>query len=334
MVTYPEIIAQLQQGQYKPVYLLYGDEPFFIDKITDYIANNVLSEAEKGFNQTVFYGRDTDVGSIIETAKRYPMMAEKQVVIVKEAQDLKKVEGLEDYMSQPVHSTLLVLAYKYKKPDGRKKVFKHIKKNGVSFESKMIYENQMQKWITDYVHQHQRKISPKATLLISESIGTNLSLAANEIEKLFISIPKGAQIEDTTVDEVIGINKDYNNFELQRALGARNFPKAIQIATYFASHQKEHPLVMTLGILGKYFTNLVLMYFSPKSSKQDISRMIGVNPYFVDEYFSAKSNYTAQAAVKAIELIREYDLKSKGVNTGSTPAGELLKELIFKILKN
>ena len=261
MATYPDIITQLQQGQYKPVYLLYGDEPFFIDKITDYIANNVLTEAEKGFNQTVFYGRDADVGAIIETAKRYPMMSERQVVIVKEAQDLKKVEGLEDYMSQPVASTLLVLAYKYKKPDGRKKVFKHIKKNGVSFESKTIYENQMQKWITDYVHQHQRKISPKATLLIGESIGTNLSLASNEIEKLFISVPKGAQIDDSTVDEVIGINKDFNTFEFQKALGNRDAKKAMQIALYFADHQKEHPLIVTLTSLGRYYSNLILMYF-------------------------------------------------------------------------
>lgn len=334
MSTYPEIISQLQQKQYKPVYLLHGNEAFFIDKITDYISQNVLTEAEKGFNQTTFYGRDADVGAVIETAKRYPMMAEKQVVIIKEAQDLKRVDELEDYMANPVDSTILVMAFKYKKPDGRKKVFKNMKKNGVVFESKPVYENQMQKWIEDYVHQHKRKITPKATLLISEFIGTNLSLASNEIDKLFITIPEGELIEDHTISEVIGINKDFNTFELQKALGERNATKAMQIAMYFGEHQKEHPNVVTLGLLGKYFSNLVLMYFSPNATKQELARMIGVNPFFIDQYYTAKSNHTAAGAVKAVELIREYDLKSKGVNSAPIQPGDLLKELIFKILNN
>ena len=331
-LSYHEIISQLKNKQYQPLYLLYGDEPFFVDKITDYISTNVLSEAEKGFNQTIFYGRDADVGAIVETAKRYPMMAERQVVIIKEAQDLRRVDELEDYMANPVDSTVLVMAFKYKKPDGRKKVFKNMKKTGLAFESKTIYENQMQKWIEEYIHSNHRKITPKATLLISEYIGTNLSLAANEIEKLFITIPENGVIDDITVSEVIGINKDYNTFELQRAIGTRNIKKAMQIALYFADHQKEHPLVVTLSTLGRYFSNLILMYFSPNASKNDIARMIGVNPYFVDEYFTAKSNHSAGGAVKAVELIREYDLKSKGVNSGATPAGELLKELIYKLL--
>ena len=334
MATFHDIITQLQQKQYKPVYLLYGDEPFFIDKITDFIANNVLTEAERGFNQTVFYGRDTEIGAVIETAKRYPMMSEKQVVIIKEAQDLKKIEELGQYMSQPVESTILVLAYKYKKPDGRKKVFKDIKKIGVSFESKSIYENQMDRWINEYVHQHNRKISPKASLLISEYIGQNLTLASNEIEKLFISVPEGDLIEDSTVSEVIGINKDYNTFELQRAIGNRDFQKSMRIGVYLSNHQKEHPLVLTIGNLGTYFSKLLLMYFSPKASKQEIAKMIGVNPFFVDEYFTAKANNTAGGIVKSIELIREYDLKSKGVNSSGIPAGELLKELIYRLLQN
>jgi len=334
MSTYHEIISQLQQGQYKPVYLLFGQEPFFIDKITDFIAKNVLTEAEKGFNQTTFYGKDTEIGAIIETAKRYPMMSEKQVVIVREAQDLKKIEQLESYMENPVDSTILVLAFKYKKPDGRKKVFKHIKKNGEYFESKVIYDNQLDRWITEYIHQNNRKITPKGSLLIAEYIGANLSLIANEIEKIFISVPEGGQIDDVTVSEVIGINKDYNTFELQRAIGAKDFTKAMQIIIHFGNHQKEHPLPVTLSILGKYYTNLVLMYFNPQASKGDIAKMIGVNPYFVDEYFIAKNNHSAARCVKGIELIRKYDLKSKGIKSGATPAGELLKELVFKLLRN
>ncbi|MFT4755148.1 MAG: DNA polymerase-3 subunit delta [Salibacteraceae bacterium] len=332
MSTYPEIISQLQKKQYKPVYLLHGSEPFFIDKITDFIQKNVLTEAEKGFNQTVFYGRDADVGAIIETAKRYPMMAERQVVVIREAQDLKRIDELEDYMAKPVDSTILVLAFKYKKPDGRKKIFKNIKKTGIVFESKAIYENQMQKWVEEYVHQHKRNITPKATLLISEFIGPNLSLASNEIEKLFITVAEGELVEDHTVSEVIGINKDFNTFEFQKALGNRDVKKAMQIALYFANHQKEHPLTLTLTSLGRYYSNLILMYFNPKASKQDIARMIGVHPYFVDEFFTAKSNHSAAGAVKAIELIREYDLKSKGVNSAAVLPGELLKELVFKLL--
>lgn len=333
MATYPEILNQLKNKQYQPVYLLYGMEPFFIDKIADYIAENVLSDAEKGFNQTIFYGRDAQVGAIIETAKRYPMMAEKQVVIVREAQDLKQVDALEDYMANPVASTILVFAFKYKKPDGRKKVFKQMKKIGLAFESKPIYENQMQKWIEEYIHTHHRLITPKAAMLIGEYIGTNLSLASNEIDKLFITIPEGGSIDENTVSEVIGINKDFNNFEFQRALGMKDAKKAMQIAMYFGDHQKEHPLVVVLGILGKYFSNLILMYFNPKASRDQVAKMIGVSPYFVDEYFTAKSRYTAGGAVKAIELIREYDLKSKGVNSAPVPPGELLKELVIKILK-
>ncbi len=334
MKEYHEILTQLRNKQYKPVYLLYGNEAFFIDKITDFISKNVLTEAEKGFNQSIFYGRDVTAGQIVETAKRYPMMSEKQVVIIREAQDLKNLDALEDYMSQPVDSTILVLAYKYKKPDGRKKVVKEIKKNGVVFESKTIYENQMQDWVSDYVHIHKRKITPKATLLISDYIGTNLSLAANEIEKLFITIPVDGMVDDNAVSKIIGINKDYNNFELTKALGSKNELKALQIATYFANNQKEHPIVVSISILGRYYTQLMLLHFSPKSSRQDVARILGINPFFVDEYLNAKLKNSGASIAKNIELIRQYDLKSKGVGSGVTSNGELLKELVIKLLRN
>lgn len=334
MTSYQEILAQLQNKQYKPVYFLYGNEPYFTDKITDYIANNTLTEAEKGFNQTIFYGRDTEIQSIIETAKRYPMMSEKQVVIIREAQDLKNLDALESYMEKPVESTIIVLAFKYKKPDGRKKIVKHMKANGVVFESKPIYDNQMDKWINDFIHFHKRKVSPKATMLVKEHIGTNLSLAENEINKLFITIPEGEMIDEDDVSNVIGINKDYNNFELQKAVGQLNFPRAMKIVNYFAQNQKEHPMVVTLSVLGKYYTNLMLLYFNPQASKQDIARLIGVNPFFVDEYLMAKSKNPANKVANTIELIRKYDAKSKGVGSGNTRGGELLKELIYKIIKN
>lgn len=333
MATYQEIIQQLQNKDYQPLYLLYGQEAFFIDKISDYIQKNVLTEAEKGFNQTVFYGRDVEIRAVIETCKRFPMMSERQVVIIKEAQDLKNLDALEDYANQPMPSTILVLAYKYKKPDGRKKVVKSIKKNGVVFESKPIYENQMQGWISNYIHQFKRQITPNATMLIGDFIGTNLTLASNEIDKLFLTIPEGDTIDEDSVSRVIGINKDYNNFELQKALGHRNYLKSMKIANYFSQNQKEHPLVATIAVLGRYYTNLMLMHFSPQAGKGDLARMLGVNPYFVEEFMIAKSKNNGQIIARNIELIREYDLKSKGVNSGAMPSGELLKELVFKLLQ-
>ena len=312
------------------MYLLHGNEPFFTDKITDYISTNVLTEAEKGFNQTIFYGKDTEIQSIIETAKRYPMMAEKQVVIIKEAQDLKQIDKLESYMENPVESTILVFAFKYKKPDGRKKVFKSMKKHGVVFESKTIYENKLERWIEGYVHDQKRKISPKATFLVKEYIGSNLTLVANELEKIFISVPEGEQINDTVVSQVIGINKDHNIFELINSLGERDYSKAMKITIHIGDHQKENPYVLIMSQLAKFYSNIILMYFSPKASKQDLSRMLGVNPFFMDDYYTAKSNISAQAAVKAIEIIREYDLKGKGVNSAAMTPKDLLIELIYK----
>jgi DNA polymerase-3 subunit delta len=332
MKEYQDILQQLQKNEYKPLYLLYGNEAYFIDKITDYITQNALSEAEKGFNQTIYYGKDVNAGIILETAKRYPMMSEKQVVIIREAQDLKDLDDLEAYAENPVQSTILVLAYKYKKPDGRKKVVKAFKKNGVLFESKAIYENQMQDWISSYVHYNKRKISPRAIMLISEFIGTNLSLASNEMDKLFITIPEGEMIDDGAVSRVIGINKEYNNFELTKALGARDYLKAMQIATFFSDSPKEHPFIVTISILAKFYTQLMLLHFSPQISHQEAAQKIGVNPYFVDQYFTAKSKINGASVAKSIEIIREYDLKSKGVGTGSGASKGLIKELVFKLL--
>ena len=334
MSDFNKIMTQLQKKQYSPVYLLYGMEAYFIDKITDYITENVLSEAEKSFNQSVFYGRDITIGQILETAKRYPMMSEKQVVIIKEAQDLKNFEDLASYMEKPVSSTVLVIAYKYKKPDGRKKTVKNIKKTGVVFESKTIYESKMQEWVDGYIQQGKRKITPKATMLITDYIGTNLSLAANEIDKLFITVKEGETVDDETVSKIIGINKDYNDFELTKALGTKDHFKAMRIANYFSHNQKVHSIIVSISILGRFYTQIMLMHFSPGISQNEAARMLGVNPFFVKEYFTAKSNISGAAAAKNIELIRQYDLKSKGVNSGSTPHGELIKELVFKLLRN
>lgn len=332
MADFDKILSDLKLKKYAPVYLLFGAEAYFIDKITDYISKNVLTEAEKGFNQTVFYGRDADPKAIVETAKRFPMMSEKQVVIIKEAQDLKGLDYLEDYMASPAPSTILVLAHKYKKPDGRKKVIKNIKKNGVVFESKPVYENQMQGWINGYIKQHKRTIDPKANMLLCEAVGTNISIAVNEIEKLFITIKEGDMITPEVVSKGVGINHDYNNFELQNALGERNFLKAMKIADYFSQNQKTHPLVMTMPVISKLFTNIMLMYFTPGASETELSKLLGVHPFFVSQYTTAKRNYPAQKVVKIIELVSEYDLKSKGVNQGSASTGDLLKELVFKII--
>lgn len=333
MAEFDKILDDLKQKKYATIYLLYGEEAFFIDKITDFIASSVLTEAEKGFNQTVFYGRDADPRAIIETAKRFPMMAEKQVVIVKEAQDLKGIDQLEDYTEAPSPTTLLVLAHKYKKPDGRKKVVKNIKKNGIVFESKPVYENQMQSWINNYIKKQKRNIDPRAGVLLCEAVGTNISIAVNEIEKLFITVAEGEIITPEIVAKGVGINNDYNNFELQNAIGERNYVKAMKIANYFAQNQRSHPLIVTMTVLSKYFTNLMLLYFQPNTSDQEMAKILGIHPFFMSQYTQAKKNYPAPKVVTIIELLREYDLKSKGVNQGASAPGDLLKELVFKIIQ-
>jgi len=331
-MTFDQIIGNLKNKIYHPVYFLTGEEPYYIDEISDYIEKNVLSESEKEFNQSVIYGRDTHVPAIISAAKRYPMMSSHQVVIIKEAQYVDKIETMLPYIEKPLDSTLLVVNYKYKKVDGRTSFSKLLTKNGVLFESKKFYENQVPVWINDYVRQKGFRISPKATAMLTEFLGTDLSKIVNEISKLILNIPEKAEINETLVEQNIGISKDFNIFELQNAIGTRNILKANRIATYFAANPKENPMVKTVIMLFSYFTKIMIYHQLTDKSKNNVASALSVNPNFVKDYEIAARNYNLKKLIPIITLMREYDLKAKGVNNISTDDGELLREMLFKIM--
>ena len=337
-MTFEQILSDLKNKVYHPVYFLMGEEPYFIDVVTDYIAENILDESEKGFNQTILYGRDTDALTIISQAKRFPMMANHQVVIIKEAQSIRNIEDLLPYIKNPLKSTLLVICYKYKTLDKRKKFTKEVGENAILFESKKLYENQIQSWINIYLKEKGYQINPKASLLLTEFLGTDLSKIANELEKLMLNIPaesNGSALLTITaehIEENIGISKDFNNFELHNALGTRNILKANQIINYFAANPKNNPLVVTISLLYSFFSKTFAYHHIKDKSKNNVASMLKINPFFVKDYDIAAKNYNINKLTSVISHLREYDTKSKGLDNATTTDGELLKELVYKIM--
>jgi len=310
-----------------------GEEVYYIDKISDYIQDNVLSEEEKGFNQMVLYGRDVTIEDIVGHAKRFPMMADKQVVIVKEAQDLSRtIDKLVEYAKNPQPSTVLVLCYKYKSLDKRKTVYKTIKKTGLIFESKRLYDNQVPDWIRRTLSTKGYKITPKASQMLVEYLGTDLSKINNELEKLQIVLPQGTEISPLHIEKNIGISKDYNNFELLKAIGSRNSAKAFKIVNYFGDNPKDNPMVVTVSLLFNFFSRLLQLHGMNDKSPRSVTSALRVNPYFVNEYIDAASNFPMRKVSGIIAIIREFDLKSKGVNSNAVPQKDLLKELLVRIL--
>jgi len=310
-----------------------GEESFFIDKITDYIIDHALPEHERDFNQTILYGKDTDIGTIVTTARRFPMMAEKQVVVVREAQNIKNIDQLSSYVKNPLKSTILVINYKYKSLDKRKAFTKDVAQNGVLFESKKIYDNQIPDWIKKYASNLKYKVDNKAAFLLAEFLGNDLGKITNAIEKLTINITNSDTITPADIEKNIGISKDYNNFELQNALGKKDVLKANQIINYFSTNEKNHPLVVTIALLHSYFSKVLKYYFlKNKTNEKVVASSLRINPYFVKDYKLASRNYNPKKLVSIIEMLREYDLRSKGFGDTGTKQGDLLKELIFKIL--
>lgn len=328
------LVDAIRKGDLKPIYFLMGEEAYYIDKISDFIEDNVLEEAEKGFNQMVLYGRDISIDDIVSNAKRYPMMAERQVVIVKEAQDLSRtIEKLAQYAENPQPSTVLVINYKYKKLDKRKALYKAITKgDGVVFESKKLYDNQVPDWIRRVLKGQGYDISPKAAQMLVEFLGTDLSKVNNELDKLKIVLPKGTQITPEHIEENIGISKDFNNFELRKAVGERNMVKVHQIAKYFANNPKDNPMVVTVALLFNFFSQLLHLHGLADKNPRSVASALRVNPYFVNEYLTAARNYPMKKVSAVISLLREFDVKSKGVGSNAVPQGDLLKELLVKIL--
>ena len=327
-----KIVNDIKAGKLKPIYFLMGEEPYYIDRLSDYIENNVLTEEEKGFNQTVLYGRDVTVEDIVSAAKRYPMMAERQVIIVKEAQDLvKTIDKFESYASDPVPTTVLVLCYKYKTLDKRKKVTKLFEKSGLVFESKKLYDNQVGQWITRVLQAKKYSIEPKASAMLVEFLGTNLEKINNELEKLQIILPVGSTISANHIEENIGFSKDFNIFELRKAIGEKNQLKSYKIAQYFSENPKDHPLVMTTGMLFSFFVQLLQYHGLKDKNPKNVAAVLKVNPFFLKDYDVALRNYPMKKVSKIVTLLREIDVKSKGVGANALPQHELLKEMLVGI---
>lgn len=326
-----KIVNDIKSKNYKPIYFLCGEETYYIDRISDLIESSVLTEDEKSFNQVVLYGRDTTVEEIVSTAKRFPMMADYQVVIVKEAQNLSKTfDKFESYAVNPQLTTILVFAYR-DKPDGRKKIFKTIKDKGVWFESKKLYDNQVPDWIVKVLKGQNYGIGPKAAAMLSEFLGTDLAKINNELEKLKIVFPEGHIFTPKNIEENIGFSKDYNVFELKSALATRNQQKAYTIIHNFAANPKDNPLVVVSGQMFTFFAQLLQYHGLKDKSKFNAAKALGVNPFFMDEYATASKNYPMRKVSQIIEIIRDMDVKSKGVGSGSMKEADMLKELVYKI---
>lgn len=327
-----ELINGLQQKKFKPVYFFMGEEPYYIDKLSEYIEENVLDEAERGFDQLVLYGKDVSMNDVVANAKKYPMMAPMQVIVVKEAQHLKKdLAGLEAYIENPQPTTLLVFCFKYATIDKRTKLYKQLGKVGVIFESKKLYENQVADWIRRLLGGRGYNIHPKAAQLLVDFLGNDLSKISNELDKLAILLPKGTEITALHIEENIGISKDFNNFELRKALAEKDTVKAYRIINYFAQNPKDNPLVVTVTALFSFFSQVLQYHGLADHSKQNVASALKINPYFVGEYQTAAKNYPMKKASEAIALLREVDVKGKGVNSLASHH-DLLKEFLVKVL--
>ena len=332
-VTYEEIISDLKKRIFKPVYFLAGEEPYYIDLLTEHIQEKVLTEDQKAFNQIILYGEDTNIAAIIDTARRFPMMSSHQVLIIKEAQALKKLEELIMYLEKPLLSTILVFSYKYKTIDKRTKLHKILESHGVYFESPRIRDYLIPAWIERYLMNKGIKADPSASAMLTEYLGADLHKIVNELDKLIITLPPGEpQITTTLIEKNIGISKDYNIFELQKAIGERNILKANMIIHYFADNPKDNPITFSIASLFGFFSKLLTFHYLTDKSKNNVASVLKINPYFVKEYENSASKYNVAKTVQIISLLRTYDMKSKGYGDPGTEPGDLLKELVFRIL--
>ena len=334
--TYDSIMSELKAHNYRPLYYLMGDESYYIDKISDWIAENVLQPEERDFNQTVLFGSDVTAAQVADAARRYPMMAEHQVIIVKEAQNLKQTDQLEKYFKAPMPSTILVMCHKNGTVDGRKREYvKAIREAGVLFESKKLGDRELAPFIEKYLSERQVSIDPKSTQLIAESIGADLSRLTSELDKVIISLPKdGRRVTPQVVEDQIGVSKDFNTFELRKAIIERNIFKANQIVKYFDKNPKAGGLYASLPLLFNYFQNLMIAFYAPNNKSQEaVAEWLELrNSWAAKDFMTGMRNYSGMKVMQIISKIREIDAKSKGLDNPNTPPEELMKELIFYIL--
>ena len=333
--TFDSIMHDLKQRNYLPIYYLMGEESFYIDKISDYIAENVLTPEERDFNMTVMYGTDVTGKDVVEVARRYPMMSEYQVVIVKEAQKLKGLEPLEKYVEKPLASTILVFCHKYGVADRRKKVYSEMAKVGVVFESKKLRDRDLIPFIGKYLQARGASIDPKSEQIIADSIGPDLNRLTSELDKVLIALPADdKRVTPEVVERQIGVSKDFNTFELRDAIVNRNVYKANQIANYFDINPKAGSFYQILPLLFNYFQNLIIAFYCPQRGSQEaVAKWLDLkSPWAAKDYMTGMRNYSGMKVMQIISKIREIDAKSKGIDNPYTPSGELMKELIFFIL--
>jgi len=327
-----KIIADWKKGNFKPIYWLEGDEPFFIDQVVYYAEHKILPEAEASFNLSIFYGKDADWSSVVNACMRYPMFAEKQVVILKEAQQMRDIEKLESYIDNPLSSTIFVVSFKEKKVDGRSKLAKTLKSKGEMLTTKKMYDSQLPEWVNQMVASHKLTIAPKALHLLVDHIGNDLSRLQNEVEKLAVNLAGRKNITEDDIEKYIGVSKDYNVFELQDALGKRDLAKSIRIIHYFEANPKAAPIQMILPALYNYFSKVFMLYSLPTITEQSAAAGLGVNPFFVKEYIATARRYDYEGIEKVLLLLHQYNLRSIGVHDAGTSDAGLLKELAVKMI--
>lgn len=327
-----KIISAWKSKAFKPVYWLEGDEPYFIDKVVDYAEHKILNESEAGFNLTVFYGRDADWAAVVNACRRYPMFAERQVVLLKEAQQMKDIDKLESYVDNTLLSTVLVVSYKDKKVDGRTNFAKVLKKKGEILTTKKLYDNQLPEWAKDMIKGKGYDITPQALRLLVDHIGNDLNRLENEVDKVWLNLGSTKLIDEVAIEKYVGISKEFNVFELQDAIARKDFAKAIRIIQYFSLNPKAAPIHMILPALYNFFSKLYMMFGLASNDEKSIASALGINPFFVKDYVVASRNYDFRNTEKTILLLHEYNLRSIGVNDTGTSDGELMKELVVKIM--
>lgn len=326
------LLKEIRNKKFEKIYFLHGEEPYFIDVLTKAIQDNALEESERDFNQSILYGKDAEVLSLISELKSYPMMAERRLVILKEAQYFKAIEQLESYLENPSNSTIFVICYKYKTFDARKKTLKNALKNGVVFKSEKVKEYQLAEWIQQYIKTTGYELTSKACMLLIESLGNDLGRIVKELEKLAVLIEKGTIINENHIEENIGISKDYNVFELTNAVANKDNLKALKIVDYFEHNPKAADLVFVISNLFKFFSQIMRIHFLPNKSREAVARALGVHPFVAGELTNAKNKYDPRKIAANIALIHEYDLKSKGVGNTSATQGELMREMVYQLI--
>ena len=326
------IIAAWKKKDFKPLYWLEGEEEYYIDKVIQYAEHEILPESEASFNLTVFYGRDANWTDVVNACRRYPMFAERQVILLKEAQFMKDIEKLEPYFETPLTSTILVIAYKDKKVDSRTKFAKMLKTKAVMVTTKKMYDNQLPDWVQQMVAAKGLNIAAKANALLVDHIGNDLSRLEKEIDKISVNLQGRKSISEDDIENYVGVNKEFNTFELQAAIGSRNMAKAIRIIQYFEANPKAAPIQLILPSLYSFFSKVFMIFGAPGNDEKAIASAIGVNPFFMKDYMQASKLYQYQGVERALLLLHQYNLKSVGINSSGATDAALLKEMVYKML--